>query len=118
MSLPLVLVTMTMKNWLCDDEATQGDIFEALSWLKEVSSPSDVCIFYYAGHGYRDEKDRFFFVPYGAHVDKDWECVSAQSFRDKANEIDGKFIVFLDACYSAALLNGSRSAVTDHWWMP
>ena len=100
---------------LCDDEATQGDIFEALSWLKEVSSPSDVCIFYYAGHGYRDEKDRFFFVPYGAHVDKDWECVSAQSFRDKANEIDGKFIVFLDACYSAALLNGSRSAVTDHF---
>ena len=100
---------------LCNEEATREDIFEAMKWLGQESSPSDVCIFYYAGHGYRDEKDRFYFVPFGAHAEKNYECVSAQSFRDEANEIDGKFIVFLDACYSAALLSGTRSAVTDHF---
>lgn len=100
---------------LCDEEATREEIFEALEWLSQVSSPSNVCIFYYAGHGYVNEKDRFYFVPYGAHAEKRHECVDAQAFRDEANEIDGKFIVFLDACYSAALLGGNRSAVTDHF---
>lgn len=100
---------------LCDSEATRADIFEAMEWLKQESSPNDVCIFFYAGHGLRDEKDRFFFIPYGCNSDKLYDCFSATDFRNEAEDINGKLIAFVDACYSGALLEGTRSAATSHF---
>lgn len=100
---------------LCDSEATRADIFEAMEWLKQESSPNDVCIFFYAGHGLRDEKDRFYFIPYGCKSDKLYDCFSAADFRNEAEDINGKFIAFVDACYSGALLEGTRSAATSHF---
>lgn len=100
---------------LCDSEATRADIFEAMEWLKQESSPNDVCIFFYAGHGLRDEKDRFFFIPYGCNSDKLYDCFSATDFRNEAEDINGKLIAFVDACYSGALFEGTRSAATSHF---
>ena len=100
---------------LCDSEATRADIFEAMEWLKQESSPNDVCIFFYAGHGLRDEKDRFYFIPYGCNSNKLYDCFSAADFRNEAEDINGKFIAFVDACYSGALLEGTRSAATSHF---
>lgn len=100
---------------LLDQEATRSEIFEAMEWLKQESSPNDICVFFFAGHGFRDEKDRFYFMPYGAHPDKLYDCFSATDFRNAAEEINGKFIVFADACYSGALLDGARSAATMHF---
>lgn len=100
---------------LCDNEATRADIFEAMEWLKQESSPNDVCIFFFAGHGMRDEKDRFYFMPYGCNTNKLYECFSASDFRNEAEDIHGKLIAFVDACYSGALFEGGRSAATTHF---
>lgn len=100
---------------LTDREATRADIFEAMEWLQQESTPNDVCIFFFAGHGYRDEKDRFYFMPYGGSTDKLYNCFSATDFRNMADDINCKFIVFADACYSAALLSGHRSASATHF---
>ena len=100
---------------LCDNEATRADIFEAMEWLKQEASPNDVCIFFFAGHGMRDEKDRFYFMPYGCNTDKLYECFSASDFRNEAEDIHGKLIAFVDACYSGALFEGGRSAATTHF---
>lgn len=100
---------------LCDNEATRADIFEAMEWLKQESSPNDVCIFFFAGHGMRDEKDRFYFMPYGCNTNKLYECLSASDFRNEAEDIHGKLIAFVDACYSGALFEGGRSAATTHF---
>ena len=100
---------------LCDNEATRADIFEAMEWLKQESSPNDVCIFFFAGHGMRDEKDRFYFMPYGCNTNKLYECFSASDFRNEAEDIHGKLIAFVDACYSGALFEGGRSAGTTHF---
>lgn len=100
---------------LCDNEATRADIFEAMEWLKQESSPNDVCIFFFAGHGMRDEKDRFYFMPYGCNTSKLYECFSASDFRNEAEDIHGKLIAFVDACYSGALFEGGRSAATTHF---
>lgn len=100
---------------LCDSEATRADIFEAMEWLKQESSPNDVCVFFYAGHGLRDEKDRFYFMPYGCSSSKLYECFSASDFRNEAEDINGKLIAFVDACYSGALFEGGRSAATSHF---
>lgn len=100
---------------LTDKEATRADIFEAMEWLQQETTPNDICFFFYAGHGYRDEKDRFYFMPYGGTTDKLYNCFSATDFRNMAEDINCKLIVFTDACYSAALFEGNRSAATTHF---
>lgn len=100
---------------LTDKEATREDMFEALEWLQQETTPNDICIFFYAGHGYRDEKDRFYFMPYGGSTDKLYKCFSSTDFKNMADDINCKLIVFADACYSAALFEGNRSAATTHF---
>lgn len=100
---------------LTDEEATRADIFEAMEWLQQETTPNDICFFFYAGHGYRDEKDRFYFMPYEGTTNKLYNCFSATDFRNMAEDIHCKLIVFTDACYSAALFEGNRSAATTHF---
>jgi len=100
---------------ICDEEATREDFYEAMEWLKQESSPTDVCIFFYAGHGYRDEKDRFYFMNYGSSTSKLYNCFSSNDFRQAVEDINGKLIVFVDACYSGALMGGNRSAASSHF---
>ena len=100
---------------LTDKEATRADIFEAMEWLQQETTPNDISFFFYAGHGYRDEKDRFYFMPYEGTTDKLYNCFSATDFRNMAEDINCKLIVFTDACYSAALFEGNRSAATTHF---
>ena len=100
---------------LCDQEATRGDIFEAMEWMGQEARPNDLCMFFFAGHGYRDERDRFFFMPYGGSTKRTYECFSATDFKDAAERINSKFVVFADACYSAGLLEGNRSAAAEHF---
>lgn len=100
---------------LIDKEATRADIFEAMEWLQQETTPNDICLFYYAGHGYRDEKDRFYFMSYGGSTDKLYNCFSATDFKNMAEDINCKLVVFTDACYSAGLFEGNRSAATSHF---
>lgn len=100
---------------LIDKEATRSDIFEAMEWLQQETTPNDICMFYYAGHGYRDEKDRFYFMSYGGSTEKLYNCFSATDFKIMADDINCKLVVFADACYSAGLFEGNRSAATSHF---
>ena len=100
---------------LCDQEATRSDIFEAMQWMAQQARPNDLCMFFFAGHGYRDEKDRFYFVPFGGKTGRTYECFSSFDFRTAADEINSKLIIFADACYSAALLGDNRSASAQHF---
>ena len=100
---------------ICDEEATREDFYEAMEWLKQESSPTDVCIFFYAGHGYRDEKDRFYFMNYGSSTSKLYNCFSSNDFRQAVEDINGKLIVFVDASYAGALMGGNRSAASNHF---
>ena len=100
---------------LCDQEATRSDIFEAMQWMAQEARPNDLCMFFFAGHGYRDEKDRFYFVPFGGKTGRTYDCFSSNDFRTAADEINSKFVIFADACYSAGLLEGNRSAAAQHF---
>ena len=110
----LLPLKMTVKD-ANDQEATRGDIFEAMEWMGQEARPNDLCMFFFAGHGYRDERDRFFFMPYGGSTKRTYECFSATDFKDAAEKINSKFVVFADACYSAGLLEGNRSAAAEHF---
>lgn len=100
---------------LCDEEATRSDLFEAMEWMAQEASPGDLCIFFFAGHGYRDEKDRFYFMPYHGNIDQLYNCFSATDFKTAAEDINSKFVIFVDACYSGGLFSGTRSAAATHF---
>ena len=100
---------------LCDEEATRSDLFEAMEWMAQEASPNDLCIFFFAGHGYRDEKDRFYFMPYHGRIDQLYDCFSATDFKNAADDINSKLVIFVDACYSGGLLSGQRSAAATHF---
>ena len=52
---------------------------------------------------------------YGSSTSKLYNCFSSNDFRQAVEDINGKLIVFVDACYSGALMGGNRSAASNHF---
>ena len=96
---------------LMDSLATRENLHEAMQWMAQEATPADLCLFFYAGHGFRNEQDKFFFMTFGSSTDRLYRSFSAHEFREEALRVNGKLITFTDACYSAQL--GMRSAATD-----
>ena len=46
-----------------DEEATRQGLLDGLGWLKKQMKPQDLAVIFYAGHGARDAKGRFFLLP-------------------------------------------------------
>ena len=99
---------------LLDESATRDSIYEGIAWLKRHVTQNDVAIFYYAGHGFRDEKDRFFFANIDGDTEKNYKNMSAGDFKNQINDISGKVLLFVDACYSGAVYQ-TRSAAAEHF---
>ena len=97
---------------LCDSMASRAEMFEAMEWMKQEATPNDVCMFFFAGHGFRDEKDRFYFMSYGSSTERLYNSFSSADFRREVEDVNSKLVVFVDACYSGALMEGNRSAAS------
>lgn len=95
---------------LTDEDATRDEICEGLKWLSLEALPTDVCMFFFAGHGYCNESGNFFFMSYGSQIGSPHKCLSTDDFRVYAEKINGKFISFTDACYSAQMDNVMSSS--------
>ena len=46
-----------------DREATRGNFFDGLQWLKKGMKTQDVGIIFFSGHGHRDEDGIFYMLP-------------------------------------------------------
>ena len=98
---------------LTDKEATRADLTEAMEWLQQETRPNDICLFYYAGNGFRDVKDRFYFIPYGGSDDKLVNCLSAKDFVEMTNHINCKLLVFADVICTVDPVN--HISTTSHF---
>ena len=94
---------------LFNEEATRGNILTKLKDLRKVITPSDNLILYYSGHGEIDG-DTGFWVPVGAHPDRDYEFVSTLDITGRLDAIHS-FHTFLlvDACFSGSLFTTYKS---------
>jgi WD40 repeat protein len=97
---------------LTDQEATRRQILSGLSWLRREMTQRDVAIFFFSGHGARDETGAFHLVP----VDGDPEDllstgIVASQFKDALAAIPGRVLVLLDACHAGAAGGDRRKAV-------
>lgn len=98
---------------LTDKEATKTDIVEAIEWLQQETRPNDICIIYYGGNGFRDSRDRFHFITYGGSASKLYNCISAADFKEMADRINCKTLVFADVVCSVDDIN--HVSTTSHF---
>jgi WD40 repeat protein len=88
---------------LTDKDATRSNILDQLDWLREHVKHNDVAVFFFAGHGGK-QNGSFYLFP--VEVDPDKLIVTGvpgdQLTREFAR-IGGRFLVLLDACYSGTL---------------
>ena len=98
---------------LTDKEATRADLAEAMEWLQQETRPNDICLFYYAGNGFRDVKDHFYFIPYGGADDKLINCLSAKDFATMTSHINCKLLVFADVICTVDPVN--HISTTTHF---
>lgn len=97
---------------LPDEKATRDEIRRGLNWLRRETNQRDVAIVFLSGHGFRDEYDDYYFLPYDGRPDEAvLNSISGDDFRRFLRTISGKTAIFLDTCYSGGLHTGK--GVTD-----
>ncbi len=90
---------------LIGSDATREEILEAMTWMKQEATDNDVCMFYFAGHGYCDEDGNFYFMADGSTTDNFYsKGVSSDDLMKRVRRIQTNVVVFADACYSGAML--------------
>lgn len=95
---------------LTDDNATRDAIVESLEWLESQVRARDVGMVFMAGHGVTDNKQRFYYLPYDANMDKlRSSAVSRDDMLSTMGALAGKAMMFIDACHSATSLNGEQT---------
>jgi uncharacterized caspase-like protein len=102
---------------LTDDNATREDIVGALEWLEGEVTARDVGMVFMAGHGVTDNKQRFYFLPANADMERlRSSAVSRDDMLETMSGLAGKALMFIDACHSAASLEPgelTRGAAAD-----
>ncbi len=98
---------------LTDQEATRRKILSGLSWLRREMTQRDVAIFFFSGHGARDETGAFHLVPVDGEPDDLLSTgIVASQFKDALAAIPGRVLVLLDACHAGAAGGDRRKAVS------
>ena len=86
---------------LSNEQATRAKVREALKWLANVTTATDVGILYLAGHGMNDVDDVYYFLPHDADAKNlAATSVSEDDLRDALVAMGGRSIFFIDTCYS------------------
>lgn len=87
---------------LLDRDATAKNIIEKGRAFLEATSPEDQVVIFFAGHGLRDEKDRFYFAAHG--VDPEAPARAGLPMSEIEALVDGipalQRLILIDSCFS------------------
>src|SRR5262249_54929133 len=100
---------------LTDGNATRAEILKGLSWLRKQMTQHDVGVFFYSGHGARDDQGRFYLLPVETDpADLLSTAVANDDFKKALAALPGRVLVLLDACHAGATGGDRRkAALTD-----
>ena len=100
-------------NLLADADATRARIAAGLDWLKSKMTARDVGIVFLSGHGTRDPRGKFHFVPVDVDIrDPAGTCVPGDAVKHLMGDLPGRLILMLDSCHSGATAD-DRGAADD-----
>jgi hypothetical protein len=95
---------------LTNDKATRAAVIEGLEWLAESVTQHDLAFVLISGHGVRDKRGKYYFVPH----DFDREHIGStgvrwSTFQDTLTSLPCKVILAMDTCHSGPLRGNERS---------
>ena len=103
--------------FVADADANKTGIEKALSEVKQNAKPSDVFIFYYAGHGVIGKNNQFYLVPTdvsdlkNVQSELEQKGIAASTLQQFAIDIQAqKQLFILDACQSAGAFEAMMSS--------
>ncbi|MCW3786449.1 caspase family protein [Plebeiibacterium sediminum] len=102
---------------LLNSEATKEAILDGLSWIESSCTQDDVAIIFIAGHGGVDNRDGYYYFPYGANPNSlRSTCVPYTEFNRTLsillNDLGTKALFLTDACHSGGGIK-TRSATVS-----
>jgi WD40 repeat protein len=98
---------------LTDDQATRDGIMDGLAWLSRRMTQKDFCVVYYAGHGMKDERDHFYFLPVNYQKNAlGRTAIHGDEFVRELPSV-GQRTIILDACHSGAIGRNPFRGLTD-----
>jgi len=120
------LYARVIPQFLSNETATKGGIFDALTAMRDMSGSvgQDLAFVMFSGHGTMID-DQLYLVPNGADDSTPGRLkassISATEFQDEISKLakHGRVLVLLDACHSAGLIgalpasNVLKSALAD-----
>ena len=99
---------------LADEDATRENILDALAEFSEGMTRDDVGVIFYAGHGIKS-KDQLYLAAHDTRPSKLFQTgVSATQLRGLLAGTKGRGYLFLDACYSGAIVQRSDGPDAIH----
>jgi uncharacterized caspase-like protein len=112
------LFRVVESRLLRDKEATKAGILAGLAWLKKELRPQDLAVIFFAGHGYTDDDDLFYLLPFDVDPDRlKKTAVTGEDLKKELAELPGRVLLLLDACHSAPAdavrLRPHRRGTTD-----
>ena len=95
---------------LTDDKADRGSVLDGLDWLLRESTQRDVSVIFIAGHGMKDERDEYYFLPHDADSERlRRNGVEWSDFQDTLEKLPGLRWLLADTCHSGGI-TGKRGA--------
>ena len=76
-------------------------------------TPKDIGMFFFSGHGAKDETGEFYLVPVDVDRDLSATCVTGKQVTEALANIPGRLICMLDCCHAGAAAGGSNPLGTD-----
>lgn len=101
---------------LTDGEATADNIRKAFSWLKANVTQRDVAVFYFSGHGEKDNDGTLYFLPADADPDDLFSsAIPSEVLTRGLGSCPGRVLLMLDACHAGGIeaTNRRKGGLTD-----
>jgi hypothetical protein len=98
---------------LTNQAATQDNILDGLDWILKESTQKDLSLLFVAGHGFKDERGNYYFLPHDADPERLRRTgVLWFNFQDVLTNLPSKVVFMVDTCHSGSI-TGKRRSVTD-----
>ena len=99
------------KRILTDQKATQDNILDGLDWILKESTQKDLSVIFVAGHGLKDDRGNYYFLPHDGNPDKLRRTgVKWFDFQDVLSSLPSKVIFLVDTCHSGSVTGKRRGA--------
>jgi len=99
------------KRILTDQNASQDNILDGLDWILKESTQKDLSVIFVAGHGLKDDRGNYYFLPHDADPDKLRRTgVKWFDFQDVLSSLPSKVIFLVDTCHSGSATGKKRGA--------